>query len=75
MFLLFNPQMSWLILLEPMSECLILGAFASWGVAILFRWDSLAFYLIHVLCWFLSDWMLLTIVQVSRSWRAIVFGF
>lgn len=47
-----------------MSECLIVGAFASWGVAVLFHWDSLAFYLIHVLCWFLSDWMLLTIVQV-----------
>lgn len=60
-------QLSWLILLEPMSECMIVGAFASWGVSILFHWDSLAFYLIHILCWFLSDWMLLTIVQVCVS--------
>lgn len=56
--------MSHLILLEPMSECMIVGAIASWSVFILFRWDSLAFFLVHILCWFLSDWMLLTIVQV-----------
>lgn len=57
-------QTAHVVLLEPMSECLIVGAIASWGVSVLFHWDSLAFYLIHILCWFLSDWMLLTIVQV-----------
>lgn len=51
------------ILLEPMSECLIVGAFASWSVNVLFGWDSLVFYLIHILFWFLSDWILLSIVQ------------
>lgn len=54
------------ILLEPMSECLVVGAFASWAVSILFAWDSLVFYLIHILMWFLSDWILLSIVQVRE---------
>ncbi|XP_063707336.1 ceramide glucosyltransferase isoform X2 [Culicoides brevitarsis] len=52
-----------LILLEPMAECLVLGAFAAWSVSFLFRWDSLVFYLCHILLWFLSDWILLSIVQ------------
>lgn len=55
------------ILLEPLSECLIVGAFASWSVNVLFGWDSLVFYLIHILFWFLSDWILLSIVQVSYN--------
>lgn len=51
------------ILLEPLAECMIVGAFASWSVSFLFGWDSLVFYLIHILMWFLSDWILLSIVQ------------
>uniref|UniRef100_U5ET80 ceramide glucosyltransferase n=1 Tax=Corethrella appendiculata TaxID=1370023 RepID=U5ET80_9DIPT len=51
------------ILLEPMSECMIVGLMASWAVNILFKWNSLVFYLIHILVWFLSDWILLSIVQ------------
>lgn len=51
------------ILLEPLSECMVLGAFAAWSVSLLFRWDPLVFYLVHILTWFLSDWVLLSIVQ------------
>ncbi|XP_059608289.1 ceramide glucosyltransferase [Phlebotomus argentipes] len=51
------------ILLEPLSECLVVGAFASWAASVLFRWDSLVFYLVHILVWFLCDWLLLSIVQ------------
>ena len=53
------------ILLEPMSECMIVGALASWSVNILFHWDPLPFYLVHILIWFLSDWILLSVVQVN----------
>jgi ceramide glucosyltransferase len=53
------------IILEPLSECMVIGGFASWAVSVLFHWDSLVFYLIHILVWFLSDWVLLSIVQVS----------
>lgn len=52
------------ILLEPLSECMVVGLFAAWSVSVLFKWDSLAFYLIHILFWFLFDWLLLTSVQV-----------
>lgn len=53
------------ILLEPLSECLILGAFTSWSVYVLFLWDPIVFYLVHVLVWFLLDYTLLSIVQNS----------
>lgn len=52
-----------MILLEPLSECMILGALASWSVSVLFHWDALVFYLVHILMWLLSDWLLLSIVQ------------
>ncbi|KAH8299388.1 hypothetical protein KR044_000890 [Drosophila immigrans] len=51
------------ILLEPLSECLVLGAFAACSASLLFAWDPLVFYLVHILGWFLSDWLLLSIVQ------------
>ncbi|XP_067640467.1 ceramide glucosyltransferase [Eurosta solidaginis] len=51
------------ILLEPLSECMLLGALASWSAGLLFSWDPLVFYLVHVLTWCLSDWILLSIVQ------------
>lgn len=54
-----------MVLLEPLSECMIIGACASWAVSMLFRWDSLVFFLVHILVWFLFDWILLSIVQVS----------
>ncbi|XP_063989896.1 ceramide glucosyltransferase [Diachasmimorpha longicaudata] len=53
------------ILLEPLSECLVLGACASWSAALLFEWDSLVFYLVHILMWFMLDWTMLCIVQNS----------
>lgn len=52
-----------MILLEPLSECMIIGALASWSVSVLFHWDALVFYLVHVLMWLLSDWLMLSIVQ------------
>nr|CAD7452363.1 unnamed protein product [Timema tahoe] len=51
------------IILEPLSECMVLGAFASWAVSFLFNWDPLSFYLVHILLWFICDWILISIVQ------------
>ncbi|CAG2053890.1 unnamed protein product, partial [Timema podura] len=51
------------IILEPLSECMVLGAFASWAVSFLFNWDPLSFYLVHILMWFICDWILISIVQ------------
>jgi ceramide glucosyltransferase len=54
------------ILLEPLSECVVIGACASPAVWLLFTWDPLVFYLVHVLVWFLLDWILLSIIQVQQ---------
>jgi ceramide glucosyltransferase len=51
------------IVLEPLSECLILGLIASWALNFLFQVDPFAVYLFHVLTWFLLDFSLLTIIQ------------
>lgn len=66
-------MMPTMVLLEPLSECMVIGACASWAVTVLFRWDALVFYLVHVLMWFLSDWILLSVVQVrfeNHSWKS-----
>ena len=56
-----------LMLMEPVSECFMLGMLAAWATNFLFRWDPLSFFLVHVLVWFLMDWALLHVVQVSKS--------
>lgn len=55
--------MSWL---EPIQECFMLGLCTSWTVNFLFGWNSLVFFLIHVLGWFICDYMLLKIVQNGK---------
>lgn len=50
-------------LLEPLSECLPLGAGAAWAAGELFGAEPLPFFLVHVLVWFLSDWLMLRSVQ------------
>lgn len=59
------------IVLEPLSECLILGACAAWAAHTLSGGsiDPYAFYMIHVLVWFLLDWILLNVMQVHCSFN------
>lgn len=54
-----------MVLLEPLSECLMLGVLAAWALNFLFQLDPFAVYLFHMLLWFLLDYVLLCIVQVS----------
>lgn len=58
-----QAMMPTMIVMEPMSECMVVGVCASWAVSVLFGWTALVFYMVHVLMWFLSDWVLLSIVQ------------
>ncbi|XP_068917682.1 ceramide glucosyltransferase-B [Tenebrio molitor] len=51
------------ILLEPLSECMMIGAVTAWSVSVIFQWDFFVFYLVHILIWFICDWTLLRIVQ------------
>lgn len=51
------------ILLEPFSECMLLGLVASWAGTVLLRADYLTFFLFHTLTWCFADWVILNIVQ------------
>lgn len=70
-------------IVEPLSECVLLGAGSSWATHYLFNWDPLVFFLVHLLVWFLCDFMLLCIIQVSDNliinhlsiWRQILNFF
>lgn len=55
------------IVLEPLSECFLLGFFAAWSVSFLFKVDPFAVYLFHILLWFLLDYVLLCIIQVRPA--------
>ena len=59
-----------MILLEPLSECFVLGAMASWAVSFLTQIDPFAVYLFHILLWFLLDYTLLLIIQVTLSYHS-----
>ncbi|XP_060583307.1 ceramide glucosyltransferase-B-like [Ruditapes philippinarum] len=52
-----------LLVLEPLSECILQGLLISWCVEYLFGLSSMAFFLMHVLVWFLVDYTLLNICQ------------
>lgn len=39
------------IVLEPLSECMILGVIAAWSMNVLLRVDPFAVYLFHLLLW------------------------
>lgn len=50
-------------ILEPVGECIPLGTGAAWAAGQLFGAEPLPFFLVHVLVWFLSDWLLLRTIQ------------
>ena len=56
-----------LILIQPFSDCLIVGLCTAMAVLHLFSWDPLAFFFIHVLVWYIMDWFLLLVIQVRSS--------
>lgn len=51
------------IVMEPLSECLLLGLVTSWSVGRLFDWSSTAFFFVHLLIWSLLDYALLLVIQ------------
>jgi len=52
------------ILAEPFAECMLLGICAAFSTFVLFRWDPIAVFLVHLLIWCFFDWLLLRSVQV-----------
>lgn len=55
------------LLLEPFSECMVLGLVSSWAGCVLLHADYLTFFLFHTLTWSLADWIMLNIVQVGTN--------
>ena len=51
-------------LLEPFTECLLLGVIVSLSVYYIMGWDKLIFLLCHCLNWFICDMILLHLVEV-----------
>lgn len=54
------------IILEPLSECMILGMTAGWSLHFLLQVDPFAVYLFHLLLWFFLDYVLLCIIQNDK---------
>ncbi|RXG53071.1 Ceramide glucosyltransferase [Armadillidium vulgare] len=51
------------LVLEPITECVLLGLIGSWAGMVLLRADFLTFFLFHTLAWLFFDWIMLNIVQ------------
>ena len=49
----------------------MLGAIGAWANFHLFNFDPLAVYLLHILAWFMLDWTLLSVIQVSVTYNFI----
>ncbi|KAL3867836.1 hypothetical protein ACJMK2_040682 [Sinanodonta woodiana] len=49
--------------LEPVSQCMVMGALVSWAVTYLFDWSPLMFFLGHVLVWFLLDYLQIKVIE------------
>ncbi|XP_076453101.1 ceramide glucosyltransferase-like [Babylonia areolata] len=52
-----------LIILEPLSECIVMGIAASWAVQYLFDFSAMGYFLLHVLLWFLLDYLMFRTVM------------
>ncbi|XP_041348253.1 ceramide glucosyltransferase-like isoform X2 [Gigantopelta aegis] len=52
-----------LMFLEPISECIIMGVCAALAFQYLFDFSPLAFFLLHVLVWFLLDYLLISMCE------------
>ena len=59
---------------EPFSECMLLGILTTWSVMTVFGWDPLSFFFLHLLIWFLMDWILLLVIQ-NGEWPYNKFDF
>lgn len=50
-------------LIEPFSECMLLGLLGALSISFLWALDPFAIFLFHILLWFLCDYKLLCIIQ------------
>lgn len=50
---------------EPFIECMLLGVCAAFSTRVLFGFDPIVVFLIHLLIWCIMDWLLLRSIQVT----------
>ncbi|XP_013397039.1 ceramide glucosyltransferase-B isoform X2 [Lingula anatina] len=50
-------------IMEPFSDCLVNGINGAWSAAVLFNISGLAFFFVHLLTWFLLDYLIFLIMQ------------
>lgn len=55
------------IIAEPMTECFVLGIFVSWALSYLTSWDPIVVFMVHVLQWFIFDYLQLKALQVKSG--------
>ncbi|KAI8773252.1 ceramide glucosyltransferase-like isoform X1 [Biomphalaria glabrata] len=48
---------------EPIYQCIVQGLIMAFVTEYLFSWSPLVFFMVHVLIWFLLDYILLSIIQ------------
>lgn len=68
-------MMPWPGLLEPFTECLVLGLLASAATSYLFGVGVVQFMAVHVSVWFCCDYLLLTIAEgglVGPLWKVLL---
>ncbi|PIK51717.1 putative ceramide glucosyltransferase-B [Apostichopus japonicus] len=51
------------IIAEPMTECFVLGLFVSWAISYLTSWDPIVCFMVHVIQWFILDYLQLKALQ------------
>lgn len=49
---------------EPMTECFVLGIYVAWAIHYLKGWDPIVCFMVHVLQWFILDYVQLKALQV-----------
>lgn len=48
---------------EPMTECFVLGIYVAWAIHYLKGWDPIVCFMVHVLQWFILDYVQLKALQ------------
>lgn len=58
---------------EPPYQCLMQGLIIAQVTEFLFCWSPLVFFMVHVLVWFLLDYILMSVIQVGVIFACFFF--
>ena len=49
------------------------GLLASFSASVLFQWNTVTFFTMHIIIWLLCDYILLAVIQVCKNIGAFIF--